>query len=175
MQVTPTSLAGLYDIALTRHADDRGYFARGWDPEAATKAGLTGHPDQWSFSYNTTRGTLRGMHWQNDPYGETKLVRCIRGRVWDVAVDIRAGSPTRFQWEARELDDQSLNAFYIPPGFAHGFITLTDDAIVQYGLKGPYAPDHAGGARWNDPAFGIDWPMQPSVISDRDRDYPDIV
>ncbi len=171
MEVIATPLAGLYEVRIPRIADPRGYFARGWDATAAAKQGLDTVLDQWLFSFNHARLTLRGLHWQSAPHEETKLVRCLAGEVWDVAVDMRPDSPTLRRWHGVTLSSDHLNALWIPPGFAHGFLTLTDNALVQYGLNGTYSPEHARGARWNDPAFDITWPGEPAVINERDAGY----
>jgi dTDP-4-dehydrorhamnose 3,5-epimerase len=128
---------------------------------------------QCSISFNHARGTLRGMHYQAHPHPECKLVRCTRGAIYDVALDLRQSSPTFGQWTAAELSADAGNMLYIPGNCAHGFITLEDRSEILYQISEFYYPELARGLRWNDPAFGIEWPIQPTVISDRDRDYPD--
>ena len=127
---------------------------------------------QCSVSYNTRKGTLRGMHYQSAPHEEHKLVRCTAGAIFDVIVDVRPGSLSYRRWFATELTAQNRRSLFVPPGFAHGFITLSDDAEVYYMISVPHAPQHARGFRWNDPAFAIEWPLVPSVISARDAGYP---
>jgi dTDP-4-dehydrorhamnose 3,5-epimerase len=153
--------------------DDRGLFARTFDALEWRAHGLTPDVAQCSVSRNRRRGTLRGMHYQAAPHEETKLVRCSRGAIYDVAVDLRPGSDTRCRWFGVELTEESALMLYVPRGFAHGFITLTDDAEVTYQISAPYHPYLARGVRWNDLAFGIEWPAQPTVMSERDRSYPD--
>lgn len=173
MRLTATPLEGLYVVEVTPHADDRGMFARLYDEDVFRAAGLCVNWPQASISVNTRRGTLRGLHLQADPHPEPKLVRCARGRVFDVAVDVRPQSTTFRQWYAVELSAGARNALYIPPGFAHGFITLEDSCEVHYQIGERYRPELARGFRWDDPAFGITWPMMPEVMSGRDASYPD--
>lgn len=134
---------------------------------------MSPHVRQCSLSRNVSRGTLRGMHYQAPPHGECKLVRCSRGAIFDVAVDLRPESPTFRRWYGIELSDENDTMLYIPEGFAHGFLTLTDSSEVLYQISVAYAPDHARGVRWNDAAFAIAWPEQPRVLSERDRSFPD--
>ena len=168
MIVEPTALDGLMLIRAEPAADPRGHFVRLWCQETFARHGLSFQPIQISASFNRRTGTLRGMHWQADPHGETKLVRASHGRVFDVAADLRPGSATRGQWFGVELDAGMMNALLIPAGFAHGFITLTDDAEVTYCIDTPFEPSAACGARFDDPALEIAWPFAPAVISDRD-------
>lgn len=168
MIVEPTALDGLMLIRAEPAADARGHFVRLWCRETFARRGLSFQPIQISASFNRRTGTLRGMHWQADPHGETKLVRASRGRVFDVAADLRPGSATWGQWLGVELDARMMNALLIPAGFAHGFITLTDDAEVTYCIDTPFEPSAGRGARFDDPALGIVWPLAPAVISDRD-------
>jgi dTDP-4-dehydrorhamnose 3,5-epimerase len=173
MRLCETQLKGLHLVEVTPHADDRGLFARVYDEDNFSAAGLPCDWPQSSLSFNTARGTLRGLHYQADPHPEPKLVRCARGRIYDVAVDIRAASPTFCQWFGVELCADVRNALYIPAGFAHGFITLEDASEVHYQIGERYRPELARGFRWNDPAFSISWPIEPRVISERDAAYPD--
>ena len=168
----PTPLDGLLLVRPEKRRDDRGFFARLWCAEEFAAAGLPFAPSQISASYNERAGTLRGMHWQAEPHAEGKLVRAARGRVFDVAVDLRPQSPTRHRWFGAELAEDSHAALFIPPGFAHGFLTLTDKAELIYLIDVPYRPEAARGARWDDPAFGIAWPAAPTVIAERDRTWP---
>lgn len=168
-----TSLPGLTIVAIERREDPRGFFARSWCRDEFVQQGLDPRLVQCNLSYNARRGTLRGMHFQREPYPEVKLVRCTAGAVFDVAVDLRPASPTYRRWFGAELSAQNRRALYIPAGFAHGFQTLTDDAEVFYQMSEFYHPESAGGVRWNDPAFGIVWPLPDPILSERDRDYSD--
>ncbi len=168
----PTPLGGVFVVCPTRHADARGHFARLWCENEFAAAGCPLRPTQISTSFNHQRGTLRGMHWQEDPYGETKLVRPVQGSIFDVAVDLRTGSPGWGGWFGIELDAAEGTALFIPRGFAHGFLTLTDDAEVLYLIDVPHHAEAARGARWDDPQFAIAWPFPPWVISERDADWP---
>ena len=173
MKFTPTPLAGAAVVDLTTFPDERGYFGRVWVEEDGERAG---YPSRWvltSVSYNTKAGTLRGMHLQLPPHAEIKLVRCIRGAIHDVIIDLRADSPTFRKSFGVELSADNRRALYIPQGFAHGFITLTDDAEVFYQLSANHAPQAARGVRFDDPVFGIAWPRAVTVINERDRTYPD--
>ena len=129
---------------------------------------------QQSASFNARRLTLRGMHYQAEPHAERKLVRCTRGAIYDVIVDLRPGSETYCRWFGIELSADDGRALYVPTGLAHGFLTLADDTEVAYSMADPYVPDAARGVRFDDPAFGIDWPAQPLIVSERDRGYPDL-
>jgi dTDP-4-dehydrorhamnose 3,5-epimerase len=169
----PTALDGVTEVLPQRARDDRGAFFRGFCTTEFAAAGLPFAPVQVSYSENTARHTLRGMHWQAAPSAETKLVRCVRGAVHDVALDLRPGSATWGRHVAVTLTAQAGNAILIPPGCAHGFLTLTYDAVLEYMMDVPHAPAQARGLRWNDPAFGIVWPAPPAVISPRDASWPD--
>lgn len=174
MRFVPTPIAGVQVVELERHDDERGFFARAWCREELAAAGLNSELSQCSLSRNIAVGTLRGMHLQRAPYSEAKLVRCTRGAIFDVAVDLRAGSPTHGTWFGTELDAESGRALYIPEDCAHGFQTLVPDSDVFYAISVPYAPDAASGVRWDDPFFGIAWPDTPArVISARDGSWPD--
>ena len=176
MRLEPTPLGGAFLVEQERMADERGYFARTFDAEIFAAAGLDGRVSQSSTSFNVRAGTLRGMHFQADPHGEDKLVRCQRGALFDVIVDLRADSATRGRWFGVELTPDNGRSLFIPKGFAHGFQTLADDTEVHYQMTTPYVPGAGDGVRWDDPAFGIDWPPAPPegrIISDRDAAYPD--
>jgi dTDP-4-dehydrorhamnose 3,5-epimerase len=173
MRFAPTRLPGVLDVDSSGHDDSRGSFRRIWCADAFAHAGIGFAPCQASLSSNLALHTLRGMHWQIAPHAEQKLVRCVVGRVWDVALDLRPDSPAYLHWHARELAAECGNALFLPRGVAHGFLTLTPGAVVEYLIDAPHAADAARGARWNDPAFGIDWPASPAVMSERDRDWPD--
>jgi dTDP-4-dehydrorhamnose 3,5-epimerase len=154
--------------------DARGFFARLFDEDLFDQAGLPNRFMQTSLSRNPQRGTLRGLHYQSAPSDEGKLVRCVRGAIYDVIVDLRAGSPTFRQWSATELEPDKACAIYVPPGFAHGFQTLCNDSDVFYQITTPHRPERACGVRWNDPAIGVTWPLPVTLISERDAHYPDI-
>ncbi|MDH5521350.1 MAG: dTDP-4-dehydrorhamnose 3,5-epimerase [Acidimicrobiia bacterium] len=174
MFIEPTSIDGLYTIDPERHADDRGYFARAWCVNEFSENGLTTGFVQSSISYNAKADTLRGMHFQSEPYGETKLIRCEQGAIHDVILDLRPESDTYLQWEAFRLDPVGGRQLYVAPGLAHGFQTLADETVVSYQIDTFYQPDHATGVRWNDPAFAIDWPEASArIMSDKDRSWPD--
>lgn len=173
MKFTPLPLAGAYLIALTPQVDDRGAFARTWCRSEFESHGLDASIVQCNISINRRRGTLRGMHYQLPPAEETKIVRCTRGVVYDVLLDLRPDSPTCRQWCATELSESNYHAVYIPRGVAHGFQTLADNSELFYQMSEFHQPTLAAGIRWNDPYFGIHWPLVDDVIvSARDRDYP---
>jgi dTDP-4-dehydrorhamnose 3,5-epimerase len=157
-------------------ADERGSFARAWVPDEFADRGLETAIAQASLTENRRRGTLRGLHFQASPFAEAKIVRVVRGAIFDVGVDLRPGSPTFCQWVGVELTASNRRCLYLPPGFAHGYQTLADDTDVFYFVSAPYTPSHQRGARWNDPAFGIEWPIDPpTVMHERDGAYPDFV
>lgn len=168
-----TKLAGVVEVLPERARDARGAFFRGFCLAEFAASGLDFRPAQASFSENPRRHTLRGLHWQAAPAGESKLVRCVRGAVHDVALDLRPGSPTRGRHVAVTLSAKAGNALFIPAGCAHGFLTLVDDTALEYMMDVPFAPDLARGLRWNDRAFAIPWPAEPAVISERDASWPD--
>jgi dTDP-4-dehydrorhamnose 3,5-epimerase len=173
VKFSPTALAGACIIDIEPVRDERGFFARSWCREEFAKHGLNPDLAQCSISFNKKRGTLRGMHYQAKPHEETKVVRCTRGAIYDVIVDLRPESPTFRKWIAVELSADNRRMLYVPPGFAHGFQSLVDDTEVFYQISTFYHPESARGARWDDPAFGIEWPAMERVISDKDRQYPD--
>ena len=172
MIFTESSLAGAYLVDLERLSDERGFFARSYCAEEFAARGLGPELRQCSVSHNSRKGTLRGLHYQCAPHEEHKLVRCTAGAVFDVIVDIRAASPTYRRWFGAELSCANRRSLFIPPGFAHGFVSLTDDAEVYYMISVAHAPQFSHGLRWNDPAFAIAWPLAPTVISARDAAYP---
>ena len=172
MRFTPTSLPGVVLVETPRVEDPRGGFERSYCAEAFAAAGLPALGTQCNFSSNRRRGTLRGMHFQAAPEPDAKLVRCISGRMLDVAVDIRPGSPTRGRWTAAELAAGDGRALFVPAGFAHGFVTLADDTTVFYMMGAPYRAGLARGFRWDDAEVAIAWPIAPEVISERDRALP---
>ncbi|HTB70241.1 MAG TPA: dTDP-4-dehydrorhamnose 3,5-epimerase [Solirubrobacteraceae bacterium] len=177
MRFVETRLRGAWIVELDPLSDERGWFARTFDAEEFRARGLNAAVVQCNASFNARSGTLRGMHYQAEPHGESKLVRCVRGAIFDVAVDVRAESPTRCRWHAVELSAENRLAFYIPAGLAHGFQTLTDNCEVLYQMGDRYVPDAARGVRWDDPAFAIEWPPVDGerTISERDGAYPDFV
>jgi len=166
-------LAGAWLLRLEEIHDERGFFGRTWASEEFGSRGLNPVLAQCSLSFNVHAGTLRGMHYQAAPREEVKVVRCVRGAIYDVLVDLRPDSPTYKRWEARELTADNRLSCYVPEGVAHGFQTLTDGAEVLYLISQPYDPDLARGVRWDDPAFAIEWPLPTRTISARDRGYPD--
>jgi dTDP-4-dehydrorhamnose 3,5-epimerase len=174
MRFIQTPLPGTWVIELDLLVDERGWFARTFDSAEFEAHGLNSSVIQCNASFNAHRDTLRGMHYQAEPYGESKLVRCVRGAIFDVAVDLRPGSPTRCAWHAVELSAENRRAYYIPAGLAHGFQSLTDDCELFYQMGHQYVPDAARGVRWDDPAFGIRWPAVEGerTISERDNGYP---
>lgn len=173
MRLHSTDLPGVVRIEPERLSDERGFFARTYCREELAAAGLDPEIAQCSLSFNPTKGTLRGMHYQAEPHGETKLIRCTMGSIYDVLVDLRPQSPAFKRYAAFTLTAETRELLYVPPGIAHGFITLTPDCEVFYQISVPYHAESARGVRWDDPAFGIEWPAEPTLISDRDRDYPD--
>ena len=175
MVIQPTALSGVMEIRIEPLVDDRGLFARTYDEEIFSQAGLPTSWPQCNLSWNELRGTLRGMHYQSGDAGEPKLVRCTRGRIFDVAVDINPSSQSFKQWVGIELHAEKRNALYIPPGFAHGFLTLEDGCEVLYQMGTSYVPDAACGVRWDDPAFDIKWPFKPKTISQKDACYVDFI
>jgi dTDP-4-dehydrorhamnose 3,5-epimerase len=174
MQFIDTTIPGVMIVECDVIADDRGSFTRAWMPEEFAAQGLSIDIAQCMFAFNHHRGTIRGMHWQADPMWEHKTVRVTRGAIYDVAVDLRPDSPTYCQWFGAELSADNRRILYIPPGCAHGYQTLTNDAEVFYFVSKGYSPPHQRGARYNDPAFGIVWPLgAPTMINERDATYPD--
>lgn len=174
MRFTATALAGVYLVDLERRDDERGFFARSFCEAEFAAHGLATRYPQCNVSYNAARGTLRGMHYQRAPHGEPKLVRCTRGAIYDVVVDLRPESSTCRRWFAAELTADNHRMLYIPALCAHGFQTLADDTEVFYMMGESYHPESAAGVRWNDPALGIRWPLPNPVISARDAGFPDL-
>ncbi len=174
MKFTPAPLAGVYVVEPERHVDERGFFARTWCQREFDEQGLAARLVQCSVSYNRQPGTLRGMHYQRPPFAEDKLVRVTRGRIYDVAVDLRPDSATFLDWFGLELTEENRLGLYIPRGFAHGFLSLTAGTEVYYQMSEFYSAGHGGGFRWDDPRVGVVWPAAVQVISERDRTYPDL-
>lgn len=173
MKFIETKLKGAFIIDPDFLRDERGFFARTWCRREADARDLRPDWVQCNVSFNEQKGTLRGMHFQAAPFEEVKLVRCSRGAIYDVIIDLRRESSTFAQWIGAELTAENHRMMYVPKGFAHGFLTLQDQSEVFYQMSEFYAPAHAGGVRWNDPAFGIEWPIGVSVMTDKDRTFPD--
>lgn len=172
MIVEPTALKGVFVITPELLTDERGAFARTYCAEEFRAHGLEAQVAQCSVSFNPMAGTLRGMHYQVEPHGEVKLVRCTMGAIYDVVVDLRAESPTYCRWFGAELSADNRRALYIPRGVAHGFLTLVDRSEVFYQISVPYQPGAGAGVRWDDPAFAIAWPFAPRLVAERDATYP---
>jgi dTDP-4-dehydrorhamnose 3,5-epimerase len=173
VKITPLDLAGAFIVEAERLDDERGFFARTFCRDEFAAHGLNPAVVQCSVSFNHREGTLRGMHYQRKPHEEAKLVRCTLGAIRDVILDLRAGSPTFRQWAAVDLTAANRRSLYIPEGVAHGFLTLADASEVFYQISEAFHPECSAGVRWDDPAFGIEWPAPVRVISERDRGYPD--
>src|SRR5215469_4975006 len=173
MRFHRTKLQGVFEIHLQPHPDDRGFFSRSWCQKEFETHGLNPRLVQCNISFNSRKGTLRGMHFQTMPHAEAKVVRCTKGAIYDVVVDLRPYSPSYRDWVAVVLTGANRRMVYVPEGCGHGFLTLEDETEVFYQMSEFYNPDSARGVRWNDPAFQIVWPKQVEIISDRDRAYPD--
>ena len=173
MRFAETAIPGVVLVDVEPHEDERGAFARLHCPEAFAAAGHPFAPVQTSLSRNPRAGTLRGLHYQPAPHAQVKLVRAVRGRIFDVALDLRPDSPTYRRWASAELSADNARALLIPDGVAHGFITLEPDTDVLYQISPAFQPGHEAGVRWDDPAFAIAWPAKPALISARDSGYPD--
>jgi len=170
-----TKLKGAIIIEIDRAEDERGFFARSFCSKEFEERGLNSRISQCNISYNEKKGTLRGMHYQVPPYEEAKLVRCTRGAIYDVIIDLRPDSLTFKKWIAVELTEENRRLLYVPEGFAHGFQTLKDHTEVYYQMSESYHPECARGVRWNDLAFGIIWPVDGQIISVGDQQYPDFI
>jgi dTDP-4-dehydrorhamnose 3,5-epimerase len=171
-----TELPGVMVVELEPYVDERGVFTRTFDAQAFAEAGVSAQVIQCSNSLNTRAGTLRGMHYQLTPHAEGKLVRCVKGGIYDVVVDLRRESPTHGCWFAAELTDANMLCMLLPEGVAHGFQTLADDTEVHYQMTAAYVPEASRGVRWDDPVFSISWPEPPGgerIVSARDRSFPD--
>lgn len=174
MRFRETPVVGAFLVEPERAPDERGFFARTWCRGEFEARGLSGELVQCSISFNRQKGTLRGMHYQAPPHQEAKLVRCTRGAIYDVALDLRSGSPTLGAHAGVVLSSEDRRMLYVPEGCAHGFLTLEDETEVAYQMSEPYVPSAARGVRFDDPAFGIPWPGEIRVIAERDRLYPDL-
>ncbi len=173
MIFTETKLQGAFIIEPERHEDERGFFAHSWSEREFEAHGLNPRLAECNISYNKRNGTLRGMHYQEAPHGQVKLVRCTMGAIYDVMIDLRPHSPTFKQWVGAELTMSNRRMLYVPGDFGHGFQTLADETEVLYQVSSPYVADSGRGVRWDDPAFGIEWPsVEERIIIQRDREYP---
>ncbi|WP_291571673.1 dTDP-4-dehydrorhamnose 3,5-epimerase [Clostridium sp. UBA4548] len=166
-----TKLKGAYIIEIEPIEDERGFFARSWCKEEFESIGLNPNLKQCNISYNKHKGTIRGMHFQTAPYEEAKLVRCIRGAIYDVIIDLREHSETFMKWIGVEITAENRKALYIPEGFAHGFQTIEENSEVFYQMSESYHAEHAAGIKWNDTTFGIEWPLPIISISDKDNSF----
>jgi dTDP-4-dehydrorhamnose 3,5-epimerase len=175
MIFTETKLKGAFVIEIEKLEDERGFFGRSWCVDEMKDHGLNASILQANVSYNKSKGTLRGMHYQIVPYQEAKLVRCSRGRIFDVIIDLRMESPTFKQWIGVELSQDNYKMLYVPEDFAHGFITLRDNSEVSYLMTEKFVPDAGATIRWNDPLFNIKWPFEPIILSEKDKSQPDFV
>lgn len=173
MKFSETGLHGAVIVEIEQMKDQRGFFARTWCKREFEQYGLDSSLVQANVSYNRSRGTLRGMHYQVEPYGETKLVRCSQGAIYDVVIDLRPESPTYRKWVGVELTAENYRMLFVPKMFAHGFQTLIDDSVVTYQVGQFYTSGSERGIRYNDPVFGLRWPVEVSVISDKDKSWPD--
>ena len=171
MEFIETKLSGAFVVEAEKHGDPRGFYTEIWIRRELEERGLDAHITQCSLSYNIKSGTLRGMHYQRAPHAQTKMVRCARGAIYDVMIDLRSDSPTFGQWVGAELTAENYRMLYIPKGFAHGFQTLTDASELAYLICGEYTPKAEAGVRWDDPFFAIDWPLDVTVISPRDANF----
>lgn len=173
MIFTETELKGAFVIEMERREDERGFFARAFSQDDFDAHGLNPRVSQCNIALSRRKGILRGLHYQTAPYAEAKLVRCTRGAIFDVMVDLRRESPSALQWFGVELTEHNRKMLYVPEGFAHGYQALADNAEVFYQVSEPYHPECERGARWNDPAFGIQWPLPDPILSAKDQAFPD--
>ena len=172
MRFTPSRIPGAWVIDIEPIHDQRGFFAMTWLPGEFRAHGIEPVMAQCNLAFNHKRGTLRGMHFQSAPHAQAKIVRATRGSLLDVIVDLRPDSPTYRKWDSVELTQDNRRMLYMPEGIAHGYLTLTDDVEAYYHTSRPWEPKAEAGVRWNDPAFGISWPFEPVVISEKDRQWP---
>ena len=173
MKFIETKLPGAFVIEPEKKEDKRGFFTRTWCKNELGNHGLKAEIAQVNINFNKQRGTLRGMHYQAAPYGECKIIKCTRGAVFDVVIDLRKDSPTYLDWIGVELTGDNFRMLYVPENFSHGFITLEDQTEICYMVTQFYTPEAERGIRWDDPSFNIKWPLHPQVISDKDSSYPD--
>ena len=172
MIFTETRLKGAFLIQPELLEDERGFFACTWSQREFAERGLNSNPAQGNISFNKKKGTVRGMHYQAAPHGQAKLVRCTKGSIYDVIIDLRSSSATFKEWLGVELTASNHLMLYLPEDFAHGYQTLEDETEIVYQVSSRYAPESGRGIRWNDPAFGISWPLTETIINERDRTYP---
>lgn len=172
LEIRETKLKGVFEILPKVFGDARGWFMETWSDRELKAAGITASFVQDNHSFSAEKGTLRGLHYQLNPMAQAKILRVTRGEIFDVAVDIRRGSPQYAQWVGVRLSAENKKQLFIPRGFAHGFLTLTDDVEVQYKADNYYSPEHDGGIRWDDPVIGVAWPAEPVILSDKDRNAP---
>lgn len=172
MRFLPTPVAGAHLIELERRGDARGFFARLFCEREFAEAGLVSHYPQMNNSLTANQGTLRGLHYQLPPSAEAKVVRCVSGALWDLVADLRPDSPTYRRWFGARLDTENRRMMYVPPGCAHGFVTLANDTEALYLSGAEYSPEQERGMRYDDPWLGIEWPIQPTEMSDKDRSWP---
>jgi dTDP-4-dehydrorhamnose 3,5-epimerase len=175
LKFSETELKGAFILEVKKLEDERGFFGRTFCQKEFEKHGMNPHVVQANVSYNKFKGILRGMHYQLHPYEETKLVRCVRGAIYDVIIDLRKDSPTYTKWIGVELKEDSYQMLFVPEGFGHGFITLEDNTEVIYQVSQFYTPGAESGIRWNDPVFDIKWPIEPLIISQKDRQHSDYI
>jgi dTDP-4-dehydrorhamnose 3,5-epimerase len=175
MKFSETHLPGVFVIELERHEDERGWFARSWCRDEFIAHGLPAELEQCNLSHNANRGTLRGRHWQAQPHGEAKMIRCVAGSAFDVAIDLRPNSPAYLKTFATEISAANGRAVFLPEGIAHGFQSLHDGTTLFYQMSRSHIPEATRGLRCNDPAFNIRWPIADPIIADRDRNYPDFI
>jgi dTDP-4-dehydrorhamnose 3,5-epimerase len=174
VKFTPTALADVFLVDMDWHSDERGRFGVAWSQAEMQAQGLDAASAQLNVSVTEKARTLRGLHYQVPPAAEAKLVYCLRGAIFEVVADVRPSSPTRGRWFGWQFSAASFRALYIPPGAAHGLMTLADDTLIVYTCSAPHEPVHERGVRWNDPVFGIEWPMGgPEFVSQKDREWPD--
>lgn len=172
MKFIETELAGAVIVEIEKLEDDRGFFSRTWCQREFDQRGLESSVAQANASFNYRKGTLRGMHYQAEPYGETKLIRCTQGAIYDVIIDLRLNSPTYLKWIGIELSAENFRMLFVPKMFAHGFQTLEDNSVVSYQVGQFYTPGAERGVRYDDPTFEIKWPLAISVISEKDKNWP---
>jgi len=173
MIFTETKLKGAFIIEIKKLEDERGFFGRAWCQKEFEEHGLNGNICQINTSYTKNKGTIRGLHYQVNPYQETKFLRCTRGRIFDIIIDLRPDSPTFMQWIGNELSSDNYKMVYVPENFAHGILTLEDNSEVYYPVTQFYTQGAERGIRWNDPAFNIKWPVEVEIVSEKDNSHPD--
>ncbi len=173
MIFTETKLKGAFIIEINKLSDDRGFFGRSWCKREMEEHGLNGNVVQANTSFSKKKGTIRGFHYQKPPYEETKMIRCTKGAIYDVIIDLREDSPTYMQWIGVELTEDNYKMLYVPENFAHAFITLTDNSEVYYLVTSYYTPNSEAGIRFDDPAFNVKWPVPVEVVSEKDKSFPD--